>query len=125
MGPLPRLSLTRFERAGVAGNHLLARDLLAYCDVATDRRQRAYDVVREHHALTAARVDHRNSALPDALHPGPKFAVARRAWVYNAAATPSESAKPGTDAEVLHARFSFNWTSPYNIVCERVQALSL
>ena len=37
MGRLRRLPLTTFERTGVAGHQNLARDHLAYCDLATDR----------------------------------------------------------------------------------------
>ena len=61
MGRLPRLPLMIFERTGVFGNQSLARDHLAYCDLATDRQQLAYDIVREHHALTDSRVERRNS----------------------------------------------------------------
>ena len=68
--PLP---LTIFKRAGVAGHQSLARIPLAYCDLATDHQQRAYDIVREHHALTVARMNRRNSALADALRPVPKL----------------------------------------------------
>ena len=67
MGRLPRLSLTVFERTSVFGHQTLARDHLAYRDVATDRQQRAYDIARGHHALTVYRVERRNSALTDAL----------------------------------------------------------
>ena len=48
MGRLPRLPLTIFERTGVAGHQSLALDHLSYCDLATDRQQREYDIVREH-----------------------------------------------------------------------------
>ena len=75
MGRLPRLPLRIFERTGVAGHQSLARDHLAYCDLATDRQQRAYDIVREHHTLTVYHVGRRNSALSDALRPVPSFAV--------------------------------------------------
>ena len=81
MGRLSCLPLTVFERTGVAGHRSLARDHLAYCDVATDRRQRANDIVRKHHALIVSRVNHRNSALANALRPAPKFAVGGWAWV--------------------------------------------
>ena len=74
MGRLPHLPLTIFERTGVFGHQSLARDHLAYCDLATDRQQRAYDIVREHHALTVSRVERRNGALSDALYAVPKFA---------------------------------------------------
>ena len=75
MGKLPRLPLTIFERTGVSGHQSLARDHIAYCDLATDRQQRAYDIVCEHHVFTVSRVERRNSALSDALSPVPKFAV--------------------------------------------------
>ena len=79
MDRLPRLPLTIFERTGVAGHQSVARDHLAYCDLATDRQQRAYDIAREHHALTVSRVERRNSVLSDAQRPVPKFAVG--GWV--------------------------------------------
>ena len=80
MGRFPRLPLTIFDRTGVAGHQSLARDHLAYCDLATDRQQRAYDIVPEHHALTVSRVECRNSALSDALRAVPKFAVGGWVW---------------------------------------------
>ena len=75
MGRLPRLLLTVFDRIGVVGHQSLARDHLAYCDLAIDRQKRANDIVRAHHALTVSRVNRRNSALTDALRPAPNFAV--------------------------------------------------
>ena len=78
MGRLPRLPLTVLERTGVAGHQSLARDHLAYCNLATDRQQRAKDIVHKHRALTVSRVNRRNSALADAMRPAPKFAV--RVW---------------------------------------------
>ena len=74
-GGLPRLPLTVFERTGVAGHQSLTRNHLAYFDAAAGRQQRANDIVRKRHALTVSRVNHRNSALTDALRPTPKFAV--------------------------------------------------
>ena len=97
-----------FERTGVAGHQSLARDHLAYCDLATDRQQRAYDIVREHHALTVSRVERRNSALSDELHPVPKFAVGGWVWVSNTAATIRQGANTDTDAKVLKAKLSIN-----------------
>ena len=49
MGSLPRLPLTMFNRTGVVGHQSLARDHLAYCDLATDRQKRANSIVRAHH----------------------------------------------------------------------------
>ena len=57
MGRPPRLPLTVFERTGVVGHQSLARDHLAYCDLATDRQQRANDIVRRHNALIVSRVN--------------------------------------------------------------------
>ena len=106
MGTLPRLPFMIFERTGVAGHHSLVRDDLAYCDMVTDRQQRACDIVREHHVLTVSRVERRTSALSDALTPAPKFAVGGWVWVYNTAATTRQGAKTDTDAKVLKAKLS-------------------
>ena len=95
-----RLPLTIFERTGVAGHQNLARSHLAYCDLLTDRQQRAYDIVREHHAVTGSRVERRNSALSDALCPVPKFAAGGWVLVYNTAATIHQGTKTDTDAKV-------------------------
>ena len=116
MGSLPRLPLTIFERTGVFGHQSLARDHLAYCDLATDRQQRAYDIIRAHHALTVCRVERRNSALSDALRAVPKFVVDGWVWVYNTAATIRQGAKTDTDAKVLKAKLSINWTGPYKVL---------
>ena len=75
MGRLPGLPVTMLERTGVFGNQGLARDHLAYCDVTTARQQRAYDIVREHHALTVSLVERHNSALSDAPRAVPTFAL--------------------------------------------------
>ena len=108
MGRLPRFPRTIFERTGVFGHQSLARDHLAYCDLATDRQQRAYDIVREHHAITVSRVERRNSALSDAMRPVPKLAVGGWVWVYNAPATIRQGTKADTDAKVLKAKLSLN-----------------
>ena len=116
MGRLPRLPLTVFDRSGVVGHQSLARDHLAYCDLATDRQKRANDIVRAHHALTVSRVNRRNSALTNALRPAPNFAVGDWAWVYNFASTIRQGAKANTDAKVLKAKLALNWTGPYKIL---------
>ena len=116
MGRLPRLPLTVFERKGLAGHQSLARDHLAYCDLATDRQQRAYDIVRKHHALTVSRVNRRNSALADALRPTPKFVVGGWAWVYNSTSTIRQGVKANTDAKVIKAKLALNWTGPYKVL---------
>ena len=112
MGRLPRFPLTIFERTGVFGHQSLARDHLAYCDLAIDRPQRADDIVREHHALTVSRAERRISVLSDALREVPKFAVGGWVWVYNTATTIRQGARTDTDAKVLKAKLSFNWTGP-------------
>ena len=87
MGRLPRLLLTNFARNGVAGHHSFTHDQFAHCDLAIDRQQRAYDIVREYDALTVSRMKHPNSALSDALSEAPKFAVRGWVWAYDTAAT--------------------------------------
>ena len=82
----------------------------------TDRQQRAYDIVREHHALTVSRVERRNLALSDALRAVPKFAVGGWVSVCSTAATIRQGAKTDADAKVLKAKLSLNWTGPYNIL---------
>ena len=115
MGRLPRLPLTVFDRTGVVGYQSLARDHLAYCDLATDWRKRANDIVRAHHALAVSRISHRNSALTDALRPAPNFVTAGWAWTYNSASTIRQRVKADTDAKVLKAKPALNWTVPYKI----------
>ena len=112
MGRLPRLPLTIFEGTGVAGHQSLAHDHLAHCDL-TDRQQRAYDIVREHHAVTISGVECRNSALSHALRPVPECAVGGWVWVYSTTAAIRMGAKTDTDAKVLKAKLSFNCTGPY------------
>ena len=68
-------------------HHSLARDHLVYFFLATDRKKWSNDIVRAHHALTGSRVNRRNSALADALHPAPNFATGGWVWVYNSAST--------------------------------------
>ena len=94
----------------------MARDHLAYCDLATDHQQHAYDIAREHHPRTVARVNRRNSALSDALRPVPNLAVVGWAWVYNKVATIRQGAKPDTEPKVLEAKLSLNWTGPYKVL---------
>ena len=116
MSTLPRLPLTIFERTGVFGHQSLARDHLAYCYIATDRQQRAYDIVREHHALTVSRVERRNSALSDTLRALPKFAGGGWVWLYSTALTIRQGGKTDTDAKVLKAKLSLNWKGPYKVL---------
>ena len=116
MGRLPRIPVTVFDVTGVVGHQNLARDHLAYCDLATDRQKRANDIVRAHHALTGFRVNHRNSALADAMRPAPNFATGGWAWVYNFASTIRQGVKANTDVKVLKAKLALNWTGLYKIL---------
>ena len=116
MGRLPRLPLTVFDRTGVVGHQSLARDQMAYCNLATDRQKRANDIVRAHHALTVSRVNRRNSALADALRPAPYFATDGWAWVHDSASTIRQGVQANTDAKVLKAKLARNWTGPYKIL---------
>ena len=73
IGRLPRLLLAVFDRSHGGAHQSLDRDHLAYCDLARERQQRAYELVREQHALTVARINGRNSTLSDALLSRPKY----------------------------------------------------
>ena len=84
--------------------------------MAKDRQQGAYDIVREHHALTVARVNRRNFNLSDALRPVPKFDVGDWVWVHNTAATIRQGETPDTDAKVLKDKLSLNWIGPYKVL---------
>ena len=75
MNRLPRLPLTVFEQPHARGHQSLARDQLEYVDLAADRQQRSFALVGEQHALNIARVERRNSALPDGLKQLPTYAV--------------------------------------------------
>ena len=116
MGRLPRLPLTVFDRTGVVGHQSLARDHMAYCDLATDQQHRANEIVRAHHALAVSRVNRRNSALADALRPAPTFAVVGCALVYNSVSSISQGVKANTAAKALKAKLALNWTGPYKIL---------
>ena len=105
---LPRLPLTIFDRTSVVGRQSLARDHLAYCDMATDRQTCANDSVRAHRARIVSRVNRRNSALTDALRLAPNFAAGGWAWVYNSASTIRQGVKANTDAKVLKAKLAHN-----------------
>ena len=61
-------------------------------------------------------MEHSNSALSDALRPVPEFAVGGWVWVYNPAATIRQGTKTDTDAKVLKAKRSLNWTGPYKFL---------
>ena len=116
MGRLLRLPLTVFDRTDVVGHQSLARDHLAYSDLATDRQDRANDIVRAHHALTVSRVNRRISVLADALRPAPNFATGGWAWVCNSASTIRQGVKVNNDGKVLKAKLALNWTDPYKVL---------
>ena len=54
IGRLPRLPLTVVDRSYSGAHQNLDRDQLTYCDLARERPQHAYELVREQHALTVA-----------------------------------------------------------------------
>ena len=116
MGRLPRLPLTIFDRSYGGMHQNLDRDQLAYCDLARERQQRAYELVREQHALTVARVNGRNSALSDALLRRPQYAAGGWVWVCNTAATIRQGLRKGADNKILKEKLSLNWTGPFKII---------
>ena len=116
IGRLPRLLLTVFGRSYGSAHQSLDRDQLAYCDLARDRQQRAYEIVQEQHALTVARINGRNSALSDALLRRPKYTAGGWVWVYNTAATIRQGLRKRADNKVLKEKLSLNWTGPFKIL---------
>ena len=116
IGRLPRPPLTVFDRSYGGAYQNLDRDQLAYCDLARERQQRAYELVREQHAPTVARVNGRNSALSDALLRRPKYTADGWVWIYNTAATIRQGLRNGADNKILNKKFSLNWTGPFKII---------
>ena len=116
MGTLLRLPLAVFEHTEVAGHQNLARDHLAYCDLAADRQQRANIIVRKHHAHTVSRGNRRNSTLADSLRPALKFALGGLAWVNYSASTIRQGMKANTDAKVLEAKLALNWAGLHKVL---------
>ena len=116
IGRLPRLPLTAFERPYGSVHQSLDRDQLAYCDLARERQQRAYEIVREQHALTFARANGRNSTFSDALLRRPKYTAGGRIWVYNTAATIRQGLRKSADNKALKEKLSLNWTGPFKIL---------
>ena len=112
----PAPPLTVFDRSYGGAHQNLDRDQLAYCDLARERQQCAYELVREQHALTVARVNGRNSALSDALLRRPKYTAGGWVWVYSTAATIRQGLRKGADNEVLKEKLSLNWTGPFKII---------
>ena len=108
IGRLLRLPLTVFDRSHGSAHQSLDRDQLPYCDLARDRRQRAYEIVREQHVLTVARVNGRNSAFSDALLRRPKYTAGGWVWVYNTAATIRQGLRKSADNKVLKEKLLLN-----------------
>ena len=94
----------------------LDRDHLVYCDLARERQQRAYELVREQHALTVARINGCNSTLSDVLLSRLKYVAGGWVWVYNTASTTRQGLRKGADMKVLKEKLSFNWTDPFKII---------
>ena len=115
LGRLPRLPITVFDRSYGGAHQSLDRDQLAYCDLARERQQRAYELVREQHALTVTRINSRNSALSDAFS-RPKYVAGGWVWIYNAAATIRQGSRENADYKVVKKKLSLNWTGPFEIL---------
>ena len=113
---LPRLPLTIVDRSYGSAHQSLDRDQLAYCDLARDRQQRAYEIVREQHALTIARVNGCNSALSVALLHRPKYTAGGWVLIYNTAASIRQGLRKNADNKVLKEKLSLNWTGPFKIL---------
>ena len=108
---LPRLPPTAFNRSYGGGHQSLDRDHLVYCDLARERQQHAYELVREPHALTVARVTGRNSTLSDALLRRPNmWAVV--GYGYTTAATIRQELHKGVDNKVLKENYPSTGQDP-------------
>ena len=116
IGRLPRLPLSVFEPENIGGHQSLDCDHLVYINLATDRQQLAYSLVRELHRLTVSRLQRRNAPIMAALLASPPFSVGGWAWVYNSASTIRQGARKGTDATVLKTKLSLNWNGPFKIL---------
>ena len=116
MGRLLRPPRSVFDPPNIDDHQNLDHDHLAYRDLATERQQSAYRLVRELHTITASRLARRNSPIMDALHLSPPYAVGGWAWVYNSTATIRQGAKKDTDTTVLETKLSLNWIGPFNIL---------
>ena len=116
IGRLPRPPLTGFDRSYGDAHQNLDSDQLAYCDLARERQQRAYELVQEQHAFPVARVNGRNSALSDALFRRPKYTAGGWVWVYHTAATIRQGLRKGADNKVLKEKLSLNWTGPFKVI---------
>ena len=112
IGRLPRLPLAVFDRSHGGAHQSLDRDHLAYCDLARERQQRAYELFREQHALAVARINGCNSTLSDVLLGRPKYVARGWIWIYNTAATTRQGLRKGADSKVLKEKLSLNWTVP-------------
>ncbi|CAM9280045.1 unnamed protein product, partial [Ascophyllum nodosum] len=108
IGRLPRLLLAVFDHSYGGAHQSLDRDHLACCDLARERQQRAYELVREQHALTVARVNGRNPTLSAALLRRPKCVAGAWIWVYSTAATIRQGLRKGADNKVLKKRNSLS-----------------
>ena len=108
IGRLPRLPLSVFEPENIGDHQSLDRHHLVYINLATDRQQRAYSLVRELHRLTVSRLQRRIAPIMAALLASPPFSVGGWAWVYNSAFTIRQGAKKGTNATVLKTKLSLN-----------------
>ena len=112
IGRLPRPPLIIFDRSYGGAHQSLDHDHLAYCNLARERQQHAYELVRGEHALKDARVNGRNSTLSDALLRHPKYVARGWVWVYNTAAPIRQGLRKGVDNKILKETLSLNWTGP-------------
>ena len=100
IGRLPRLPLAVFDRSHGGAHQSLDRDHLVFCDLARERQQRAYELVREQYALTVARVNGGNSTLSGC------FSAAPNTWLgagYGYTTPPSPSDKDCAKAPVTNS----------------------
>ncbi len=119
LGRLLRLPLTVIEtvieRQGATGHQSLPRDQLEYCDLARERQRLAYQLVREHHAISSSRLARVNKKVSDVFHKKPLFEAGSWVWVYNSVLTAQQS-KSADEDRALKSKLSLNWTGPFKVL---------
>ena len=115
LGRLPRLPLTVIERQGVSGHQGFQHDQLVFCDLARERQQLAYRLVREHQIIASSRVARANKDLSIVFHKKSLLSVGCWTWVYNSAMTAQQS-RDKDDEHGLKSKLSLNSTGSFNIL---------
>ena len=108
-----RLTLTIVDRSYSGAHESLARNQLAYQDLARNCRQLTFEFAWEDHSLTVTRIQGRNSSTSNGLRRRPKYRAGIWIWVYIAASTFRQCLLRCTDIDVLTERPHFTGKHPF------------